>query len=97
MLAKISQYSKGSIQAIVVKLLLGDPFGYHRGSIPWYGDPEGYVFTLRIFPDTSFQEVKSAACRFWGKSEQLYILTDSHFTNLSTYSGETVASFFTQN
>lgn len=49
--------------------------------------------TFRIYPKTLFQEVKLAACEFWKKLEQKYILTDEYFNNLSSFD-ESIMNFF---
>lgn len=40
-----------------------------------------------------FYEIKKAACEFWNKIEQKYILTDEYFNNLSSFN-DTVMNFF---
>jgi hypothetical protein len=40
-----------------------------------------------------FTEIKKAACEFWNKIDQKYILTDEFFNNLASYN-DTVMSFF---
>ena len=52
-----------------------------------------YVCTFRIYPSTQFSEIKKAACEFWGKIEQKYVLTDEYFNNLVSYN-DSVMNFF---
>ena len=40
-----------------------------------------------------FAEIKKAACEFWGKIEQKFILTDEYFNNLVSYN-DTVMNFY---
>ena len=52
-----------------------------------------YICTFRIYPSTFFSEIKRAACEFWGKIEQKYVLTDEYFNNLVSYN-DTIMNFF---
>lgn len=40
-----------------------------------------------------FFEIKKAACEFWGKIDQKYILTDEYFNNLASFN-DNVMNFF---
>lgn len=40
-----------------------------------------------------FWEIKKAACEFWNKIEQKYVLTDEFFNNLAAYN-DTIMNFF---
>lgn len=40
-----------------------------------------------------FSEIKKAACEFWGKIEQKYVLTDEYFNNLVSFN-DSVMNFF---
>ena len=40
-----------------------------------------------------FSEIKKAACEFWTKIDQKYILTDEYFNNMSSHN-DTVMNFF---
>ena len=61
-------------------------------------DKTSYVQTFKIYKDTKFDNLKRAACAFWGVEDFLdsYMLTDEYFNNLSTFT-ETVQSFFSEN
>ena len=39
---------------------------------------------FRVYNETQFMELKTAACNLWGKIDQNYQITDEFFTNLST-------------
>ena len=52
-----------------------------------------YLCTFRIYPTTIFSEIKRAACEFWSKIDQQFILTDKYYNNLSSYT-DTVMNFF---
>ena len=50
-------------------------------------DKCSYMVTFKVYQRTNFDEIKLAACRFWGFesfSEQ-WTVTDEYFNNLSTY------------
>jgi RNAse (barnase) inhibitor barstar len=57
------------------------------------GSENCYMCTFRIYPTTDFDEIKQAACEFWGKIEQKYVLTDEYFNSLVAYK-DTVMNFF---
>ena len=40
-----------------------------------------------------FSEIKKAACEYWDKIEQKYVLTDEFYNNLSSYN-ESIMNFF---
>ena len=46
-----------------------------------------YMQTFKIYQSTTFEEIKIAACEFWGFQDfsEMWILTDEYFNNLSTY------------
>lgn len=53
--------------------------------------------TFKVYQNTTFDEIKNAACEFWGfeKYQDLWILTDEYFNNLSTYK-DTVQNFYSE-
>ena len=58
-------------------------------------DKCSYVATFKVYQNTTFDEIKNAACEFWGfeKRSDMWILTDEYFNNLSTYK-DTVQNFY---
>ena len=56
-----------------------------------------FLQTFKIYSNTTFEDVKMAACKFWRLKDQesKYILTDERFNNLATYR-DTVMNFFAQ-
>lgn len=81
MLSRISQI-KYVVQAICVRLQVSDPFiGTSSAKHP----DHYYVCTFKVYPTTKFSEIKKAACEFWNKIEQKYILTDEYYNNLASY------------
>lgn len=46
-----------------------------------------YVASFKIYSDTTFDSLKTAACKYWGidKTIEYFILTDEYFNNLSTF------------
>lgn len=54
-----------------------------------------YMQTFKIYQSTTFDEIKMAACEFWGfqNFSEMWILTDEYFNNLSTYK-DSVQNFF---
>lgn len=60
-------------------------------------DDCSYIVTFKVFQKTSFDEIKMAACKFWGFENfpEQWIVTDEYFNNLSTYK-DTVQMFFTK-
>lgn len=51
--------------------------------------------TFKLYQDTTFDDIKLAACTYWGYQKQAddYVLTDEYFNVLSTYK-DTVQNFF---
>ena len=63
-----------------------------------------YIQTFKVYSNTTFEDIKQAACQFWGGDstndntkfdmfEQNFVLTDEYFNNLATYK-DTVQNFF---
>lgn len=48
-------------------------------------DMPAFASTFRIYRNTKFADLKSAACKFWDKLEQEFELTDEYFNNLDTF------------
>ena len=46
---------------------------------------QAFTATFRIYRNTKFADLKQAACRFWGKLEQSFELTDEYYNNLDTF------------
>lgn len=94
MLSRISQI-RYVVQAICVRLAISDPFIAASTS----NQGHYYMCTFKVYPTTKFSEIKKAACEFWNKIEQKYILTDEYYNNLASYatggaSDCTVMNFF---
>lgn len=51
--------------------------------------------TFKLYSNTTFDDIKLAACLFWGKEKEAdeYVLTDEYLNILSTYK-DTVQNFF---
>ena len=58
-----------------------------------FSDMQAFTATFRIYRNTKFADLKQAACRFWGKLEQSYELTDEYYNNLDTFQG-TICHFY---
>lgn len=58
-------------------------------------DLYSYVATFKIYSDTTFEQLKAAACKFWliEENSEFFVLTDEYFNNLSTYK-DTIQHFF---
>ena len=56
-------------------------------------DMPAFASTFRIYRNTKFADLKSAACKFWDKLEQEFELTDEYFNNLDTFQG-TICDFY---
>lgn len=74
------------IQAVCVKLVLGDPYQAKEPQI-------AALSTFRVYPGTKFPDIKKAACAFWDKLEQRYSITDESMNCLEAYQ-DTILSFF---
>ena len=50
-------------------------------------DTCSYMVTFKVYQRTNFDEIKLAACRFWGFENfaEQWVITDEYFNNLSTY------------
>lgn len=77
---------KYAIQAVCVKLVLGDPYQSKEPQI-------AALSTFRVYPGTKFSDIKKAACAFWGKLEQRFSITDESLNCLEAYQ-DTLLSFF---
>ena len=82
------QETKQVVEAVLVKLLNFDP-----SHITDFSDIPAFTQTFRVYRNTKFAELKQAACKFWGKLEQTYELTDEYFNNLDTFQG-TICDFY---
>lgn len=49
-----------------------------------------------MYASTTFDEVKDAACMFWGRVPATHEITDEYFNNLLTFKG-TVCDFYNGN
>ena len=59
-----------------------------------YVDKFSFFHTFKIYYDTTFEDIKYAACEFWGiKCSEEMCLTDEYFNILSTYK-DTLRNFF---
>lgn len=76
------------VESVLVKYLNFDP-----SHITDFTNIPAFTQTFRIYRNTKFSELKTAACRFWGRLEQQYELTDEYFNNLDTFQG-TVSDFY---
>ena len=51
-------------------------------------DQSCFIQTFKIYSNTTFDDIKIAACNFWdfveGENDK-FVLTDEYFNNLSTY------------
>jgi len=57
-------------------------------------DTCSFVATFKIYQDTTFDDIKQAACEYWScKNQEKMILTDEYFNNLAVYK-DTVQNFF---
>lgn len=55
-----------------------------------------FVQTFKIYSDTTFDNIKSAAQKFWSlRGNEKYVLTDEYFNNLASYR-DTIQNFFSQ-
>lgn len=80
---------------MAVRLILSDPFlDSQSPSEEENATISSYVCTFKVFPGTKFSELKRAACLFWGKLEEKYLLTDVCFHNLAAIYADTVTHFF---
>ena len=53
-----------------------------------------YTCSFKIYQETTFDNIKSAACNFWQISNpDDYVITDEYFNVMSTYK-DTVCNFF---
>ena len=72
--------TKYTIDSILVKLL-----PKNADKIDDFVNVKGFLVTLRVFENTTFNEIKTAASIFWNLIEQKYELTDEYFCNLQIY------------
>ena len=57
-------------------------------------DTCSFVATFKIYQNTTFDDIKLAACEYWRcKNQEKMILTDEYFNNLAVYK-DTVQNFF---
>ena len=67
-------------------------------------DQQSYVSTFKIYPNTTFDDIKKSACKFWRKRFEKFddgddddadglIITDEYFNNLSTFK-DTIQNFY---
>ena len=82
------QERKQAVEAVWVKLIQGE-----TDHIQDYLEIQSFDATFKIYGSTRFNELKSAACRFWNKIDQTYEMTDEYFNNLMTYQG-TICDFY---
>ena len=82
------QETKQVVDSVQVKHLNFDPS--HQSD---FSEMQAFTATFRIYRNTKFADLKQAACRFWGKLEQSFELTDEYYNNLDTFQG-TICHFY---